>query len=121
MVTCRFLTENGIFGQENAYVKDMGTMSMGFYEYTGDDGKVYRVNYNSGKGGFMPMGDHIPTIPPQIKRALEYTARKEAERAAKAAAALHPQPTPAPVSYEEQVSTTEQVVSDEESIQTPAR
>lgn len=80
-------------------------MSMGFYEYTGDDGKIYRVNYNSGKGGFMPMGDHIPTIPPQIKRALEYTARKEAERAAAKAALSHvAHVTPAPVVYEEQAS-----------------
>lgn len=82
---------------------------MGFYEYTGDDGRVYRVNYNSGKGGFMPMGDHIPTIPPQIKRALEYTARKEAERAAAKAALA----TPAPILAEEQVQ--EYVESPEES------
>ncbi|KAL5287381.1 hypothetical protein ACFFRR_008344 [Megaselia abdita] len=113
-----FLTENGIYGQENAHIKDMGTMSMGFYEYTGDDGKLYRVNYNSGKGGFMPMGDHIPTIPPQIKRALEYTARKQAERAARAAG----QVSPPPVAYEEE-AVQQEVVEEagQESIQRPAR
>lgn len=108
-------------------------MSMGFYEYTGDDGKVYRVNYNSGKGGFMPTGDHIPTVPPLIKKALEYTARKEAERATRAAA-LNQQPALENLLLQQPASETlllqqptedtpvEQVVSaEEESIQRPAR
>lgn len=100
-------------------------MSMGFYEYTGDDGKVYRVNYNSGKGGFMPMGDHIHPIPPQIQKALEYTARKEAERAARAA---QYQATPAPIVYEEQQAqepvlevSPEVQAEGQESVHRPAR
>lgn len=52
-----------------------GTHAKGYYEYTGDDGKLYRVNYKSTHEGFVPEGDHIPTPPPipeAIARALKY-------------------------------------------------
>jgi hypothetical protein len=71
-----FLTENGIYGEEQAKLHhEGGTHAMGYYEYTGDDGKLYRVNYKSNDGGFMPKGEHIPTPPPipeAIARALKY-------------------------------------------------
>lgn len=71
-----FLTENGIYGEEQAKVHHTGgTHAKGVYEYTGDDGKLYRVNYHSNDGGFMPEGEHIPTPPPipeAIARALKY-------------------------------------------------
>ncbi|XP_022227771.2 larval cuticle protein LCP-30 isoform X1 [Drosophila obscura] len=71
-----FLTENGIYGEEQAKLHhNGGTHAKGYYEYTGDDGKLYRVNYASNDGGFMPEGDHIPTPPPipeAIARALKY-------------------------------------------------
>ncbi|BFG04143.1 larval cuticle protein LCP-30 [Drosophila madeirensis] len=71
-----FLTENGIYGEEQAKLHHTGgTHAKGYYEYTGDDGKLYRVNYASNDGGFMPEGDHIPTPPPipeAIARALKY-------------------------------------------------
>ncbi|XP_017839931.1 larval cuticle protein LCP-30 isoform X2 [Drosophila busckii] len=71
-----FLTENGIYGEEQAKLHHAGgTHAKGYYEYTGDDGKLYRVNYHSNDGGFMPEGEHIPTPPPipdAIARALKY-------------------------------------------------
>ncbi|XP_034108934.1 larval cuticle protein LCP-30 isoform X1 [Drosophila albomicans] len=71
-----FLTENGIYGEEQAKLHHTGgTHAKGYYEYTGDDGKLYRVNYSSNDGGFMPEGEHIPTPPPipeAIARALKY-------------------------------------------------
>ncbi|EDX06756.1 GD10873 [Drosophila simulans] len=68
-----YLTENGIYGEEQAKLHHTGgTHAKGFYEYTGDDGKLYRVNYASNDGGFMPQGDHIHPIPDAIVRALKY-------------------------------------------------
>ncbi|KAH8246714.1 hypothetical protein KR038_007267, partial [Drosophila bunnanda] len=68
-----YLTENGIYGEEQAKLHHTGgTHAKGYYEYTGDDGKLYRVNYASNDGGFMPQGDHIHPIPPAIARALKY-------------------------------------------------
>lgn len=71
-----YLTENGIYGEEQAKLhKNGGTDAKGFYEYTGDDGKLYRVHYESNHKGFVPKGDHIPTPPPipeAIARALKY-------------------------------------------------
>ncbi|XP_055387534.1 rac guanine nucleotide exchange factor JJ-like [Condylostylus longicornis] len=73
-----YLTENGIYQEEQANTKkETGTNSKGYYEYIGDDDKVYRVYYSSGDQGFVAIGDHIPTIPPEIKRALEYVATKK--------------------------------------------
>ncbi|KAH8301629.1 hypothetical protein KR059_007067, partial [Drosophila kikkawai] len=68
-----YLTENGIYGEEQAKLHHTGgTHAKGYYEYTGDDGKLYRVNYASNDGGFMPQGDHIHPIPEAIARALKY-------------------------------------------------
>ncbi|KAI8038405.1 larval cuticle protein LCP-30 isoform X1 [Drosophila gunungcola] len=68
-----YLTENGIYGEEQAKLHHTGgTHAKGYYEYTGDDGKLYRVNYASNNGGFMPEGDHIHPIPDAIARALKY-------------------------------------------------
>jgi Insect cuticle protein len=52
-----------------------GLRSEGYYQYTGDDGVVYRVDYVAdGAGGFVATGDHIPKTPPAIERALAYIA-----------------------------------------------
>lgn len=75
-VAIRYLTENGIYGEEEAIVDgENGTNAKGYYEYTGDDGHLYRVQYKSGEEGFIPKGEHIPTPPPipdAIARALKY-------------------------------------------------
>ncbi|XP_037902686.1 uncharacterized protein LOC119646332 isoform X2 [Hermetia illucens] len=77
-----YLTENGIYAEEQAKLRDdknraTGTSGKGYYEYTGDDGKLYQVHYTVGEEGFVPMADHIPTTPPAIQRALDYVAAQE--------------------------------------------
>lgn len=58
-----FETENKIFAQEAGKVsgkdKSEGTNGQGWYQYIGDDGKQYRVEYEVGEQGFIPKGDHI--------------------------------------------------------------
>uniref|UniRef100_A0A1B0DG99 Uncharacterized protein n=1 Tax=Phlebotomus papatasi TaxID=29031 RepID=A0A1B0DG99_PHLPP len=51
-----------------------GLRSQGFYQYTGDDGQVYRVDYVADNAGFVPRGDHIPKMPPEIEKLLAYLA-----------------------------------------------
>ncbi|XP_063702528.1 endocuticle structural glycoprotein ABD-4-like [Culicoides brevitarsis] len=75
-------TGNGIIAEQEGYLKNPGTeeeaqVAQGFYQYIGDDGQVYRVEYVADENGFQPRGDHLPTpppIPPAIQRALEYLA-----------------------------------------------
>lgn len=55
----RYETENGILAEEQAVVgrdKDdnSGTSGQGFYQYIGDDDRVYRVEYTVGEQGFVP-------------------------------------------------------------------
>lgn len=51
----RYETENGITASEQAKTKSDGTSGSGFYEYTGDDDKVYRVEYQADENGFIPQ------------------------------------------------------------------
>ncbi|XP_055916330.1 larval cuticle protein LCP-30 [Eupeodes corollae] len=70
-------TENGILAEENGKIQpldrgDEALRSTGFYEYTGDDGLLYRVDYVADNNGFVPQGEHIPTPPPYIAKLLAY-------------------------------------------------
>lgn len=54
-----FETENKIFAQEAGKITGKtnskeGTSGVGWYQYEGDDGKVYRVEYEAGPQGFIP-------------------------------------------------------------------
>ncbi|XP_076235995.1 cuticular protein 18 [Calliopsis andreniformis] len=75
-----FETANGIQAQEVGYLKYAGTPgaeareAQGSYTYTAPNGEVVQVSYVANENGYQPQGSHIPPIPPQIIRALEYIA-----------------------------------------------
>ncbi|XP_067645759.1 larval cuticle protein 65Ag1-like [Eurosta solidaginis] len=58
-------TSDGKSVQEEGDVQDLGTedeaiVVRGFYQYIGDDGQTYRVDYIADKYGYQPQGAHIP-------------------------------------------------------------
>ncbi|KAL1394778.1 hypothetical protein pipiens_002992 [Culex pipiens pipiens] len=75
----RFLNENNIEVAESGRIENRGSdnevlRAKGFYEYIGDDGVRYRVDYIADENGFQPTADHLPTPPPipeEILRSLE--------------------------------------------------
>ncbi|XP_055641876.1 larval cuticle protein LCP-30 [Toxorhynchites rutilus septentrionalis] len=76
-----FETQNGINAEESGRIESdaqggSGLRSKGFYEYVGDDGQLYRVDYVADSNGFLPQGDHIPKVPPAIEKLLKYLANQ---------------------------------------------
>lgn len=74
-----FETQNGINAEESGRIEpdgngSEGLRSTGYYEYVGDDGQLYRVDYVADSNGFIPQGDHIPKVPPAIEKLLAYLA-----------------------------------------------
>ncbi|XP_031640898.1 endocuticle structural glycoprotein SgAbd-1 [Contarinia nasturtii] len=77
-------TENGIVAEESGQIEKTETgqdaiRATGFYQYIGDDGKLYRVDYTADANGFAATGEHLPTpppIPPEIQEVLNILATK---------------------------------------------
>lgn len=47
---------------------------MGSYEYKGDDGQLYHVEYTADENGFVPQGPHLNLVPEPIARSLKWNA-----------------------------------------------
>lgn len=79
----RYETENGIVAEESGQIEktDAGEdalRTIGFFQYIGDDGQQYRVDYVANEGGFQATGAHLPTpppIPPEIQELLNNLAK----------------------------------------------
>ncbi|EDW01013.1 larval cuticle protein LCP-30 [Drosophila grimshawi] len=75
-------TENGILAEESGRIEKQteadALRSNGYYEYTGDDGLLYRVDYVADENGFVPVGAHIPQEPPHIAKLLDFLRSKGA-------------------------------------------
>lgn len=62
-------TDNGIAAEESGVVDTSvngvggGTKVRGFYEYIGDDGLKYRVDYVADENGYRASGAHLPKQP----------------------------------------------------------
>lgn len=70
-------TDSGIQIQENCYLNNADTDQEGLevqgsYSYTDNEGNNFQVSYIANENGFQPEGAHLPTIPPLIRKALQY-------------------------------------------------
>ncbi|XP_055629173.1 pupal cuticle protein 36a-like [Toxorhynchites rutilus septentrionalis] len=86
-----YATGNGIQHQEEGYNRkiapELGEQIVsGGYSYTGPDGRQYNVQYKADAGGFQPVGEHLPTPPPQpleVQEATQLHAKLFAEAASR--------------------------------------
>lgn len=64
----RTITGNGITKTVTGQLKDLGgsegpvVVNSGSYSYTGDDGKLYAVQWKADENGFQAFGDHLPKV-----------------------------------------------------------
>ncbi|KMR04590.1 larval cuticle protein lcp-17 [Lasius niger] len=74
-------TDIGIQVQEYGHLNNVGTKQealevRGSYNYTDNDGNTFQISYIANENGFQPKGTHLPTVPPLIKKALQYSAEE---------------------------------------------
>ncbi|KAL5287156.1 hypothetical protein ACFFRR_008223 [Megaselia abdita] len=60
-----FETSDGVARQEQGHVENAGTdyetlKVSGSFQYYGDDGQLYQVQYIADENGFQPQGAHLP-------------------------------------------------------------
>jgi len=70
-------TDTGIQAQEEGYLNYINAEQealevRGTYSYTDAVGNTFQVSYVANEDGFQPEGAHLPTIPPLIRKALQY-------------------------------------------------
>lgn len=56
--------QSGILAEESGRIENLapnedGLRSKGFYQYTGDDGVLYRVDYVADNNGFVPQVNYF--------------------------------------------------------------
>ncbi|KAB0794517.1 hypothetical protein PPYR_11356 [Photinus pyralis] len=74
----KFATSDGTKAEQHGELKQIGNeagaTATGFYEYTDNNGTVFKVTYTADENGFVASGDHIPGIPEVIARSLKWAA-----------------------------------------------
>lgn len=58
----RYETSDGSTRQEVGQVKNSYLTVKGSFEFVGEDGETYVINYVADEKGFRPEGDHIPQV-----------------------------------------------------------
>ncbi|XP_072750630.1 endocuticle structural glycoprotein SgAbd-3-like [Anoplolepis gracilipes] len=76
-------TDTGIQAHEDGHLNHIDTEqealeARGSYRYT-NEGNIFQVSYVANENGFQPEGAHLPTVPPLIKKALQYIAEHPKE------------------------------------------
>lgn len=77
-------TDTGIQAQEQGDLNYINTdqealEARGSYSYTDNEGNYFQVSYVANENGFQPEGAHLHTVPPLIKKALQYIAEHPEE------------------------------------------
>lgn len=58
----RYETSDGSTRSEIGLVKNSYLTVKGSFEFVGEDGETYVINYVADEKGFRPEGDHIPQV-----------------------------------------------------------
>lgn len=71
-----FETSDGTKAEQDGELKgageEAGNSVHGSYTYHTDDGQTFNVEYTADENGYQPTGDHIPSVPEYIVKALQY-------------------------------------------------